>query len=138
MKTNRNVCVQLAMMLFVVLTSTTSMCVAGDFLYASTTDTLSYRTYIGPIPITGLSLTLPAAGKYFNTAVVTLNMPNLFLSKPTSKMIPMAVVSLRSAASTGRSGMGQRWNFDRNYPNIRFTVGHFGEGVGIASLLAKS
>jgi hypothetical protein len=90
MKTNRNVCVQLAMMLFVVLTSTTSMCVAGDFLYASTTDTLSYRTYIGPIPITGLSLTLPAAGKYFNTAVVTLNMPNLFLSKPTSKMIPMA------------------------------------------------
>jgi hypothetical protein len=89
MKTNRNVRVQLAVMLFVVLTSATSVCVAGDFLYASTTDTLSFSGF-APIPITGLSLTLPAAGKYFNTAVVTLNMPNLFLSQSTSKTIPMA------------------------------------------------
>jgi len=63
---------------------------AGDFLYASTNATLSYTTFIGSIPITGLSLTLPPAGKLFNTAVVTLNMPNLYLSANTSSTVPMA------------------------------------------------
>jgi hypothetical protein len=64
----------------------------GDFLYAETTATLSYSTFIGPIPIAGLSLNLPPAGSNFNTAVVTLNMPDLFLSQPTSKSIPMAAM----------------------------------------------
>jgi len=90
MKTNRRALVQIAVMVFVVLASTTSAYGAGNFLYASTTDTQSYTTFIGPIPIVGLSLTLPAASRFFNTAVVTLSMPNLFLSQPTSRTTPMA------------------------------------------------
>jgi hypothetical protein len=91
MRTNRAkyVITQLVLTLAITLSSTSSL-FAGDFLYAETTATLSYSTYIGPIPITGLSLNLPAASSNFNTAVVTLNMPNLFLSHPTSKTIPMA------------------------------------------------
>jgi hypothetical protein len=102
MKTNRKVRMQLILMLFAVLTSTASVCAAGDFLYVSTTDTLSYSTYVGQTPIPGLSLTLPAAGKYFNTAVVTLNMPNLFLSEPTSQTIPMAAtISITAPSAPG-------------------------------------
>ena len=86
----RSVLVQISVLTVVALASTAQPCVAGDFLYVSTTNTWSYTTYIGPIPIPGLFLTLPAASRYFNTAVVTLNMPNLFLSEPTSKTIPMA------------------------------------------------
>ncbi|HTQ57871.1 MAG TPA: hypothetical protein VMI94_25570 [Bryobacteraceae bacterium] len=63
---------------------------AAEFYYASTTATQSYSTFIGPIPITGLSLTLPAASSHFNAAMVTLNMPNLFLSDNTSTTTPMA------------------------------------------------
>ena len=36
-----------------------------------------------------MSLTLPAASKNFNAAVVTLNMPNLTLSDPTSTGAPL-------------------------------------------------
>jgi hypothetical protein len=45
----------------------------------------AYSTFIGPIPINGLSFNVPAAGKDFNAAVITLNMPNLTLSNPTTK-----------------------------------------------------
>jgi hypothetical protein len=72
------------------LTSSASVCAAGDFVYVQSTATSSYTTQIGPIPIPGLSLTLPAATTNFKAAVVTLNMPNLFLSNPTSRTIPMA------------------------------------------------
>jgi len=64
-------------------------CWAGDFVYASTTATLTYPTDIGPIPITGLTINLPAATNAFNTAVVTLNMPNLFLTQSSSNRIVM-------------------------------------------------
>jgi hypothetical protein len=58
---------------------------AAEFFYASTTATQSYSTFVGPVPVSGLSVTLPPASKDFNTAVVTLNMPNLTLSDPTAK-----------------------------------------------------
>ena len=90
MKPTRNVTLQLAVIVLVALASAASVCGAGNFLYVSSTATSSYTTYIGPIPIADLSLTLPAANQYFNAAVVTLNMPNLFLSLPTSRTIPMA------------------------------------------------
>ena len=57
---------------------------AAEFYYAQTTTTQSYSTFIGPIPVGGLALNLPAATKQFNAALVTLNMPNLTLSTPTS------------------------------------------------------
>ncbi|MGO4885389.1 MAG: hypothetical protein ACLP59_31875 [Bryobacteraceae bacterium] len=63
---------------------------AAEFYYAETTATLSYTTEVGPTPIPGLTFIVPAAGKDFNTAVITLSMPNLFLSEQTSKTIPMA------------------------------------------------
>jgi hypothetical protein len=63
---------------------------AAEFFYAQTTATQSYSTYIGPIPITGLALSLPAESKTFNAAVITLNMPNLTLSEPTSPGGPLA------------------------------------------------
>jgi hypothetical protein len=56
----------------------------NNAVYASTTATLSYTTFVGPIPIDGLSITLPAASQAYNTAIVTLSMPNLYLSAPTS------------------------------------------------------
>jgi hypothetical protein len=62
----------------------------NNLLYASTTATQSYTTFIGPIPISGLSLTLPAASTAYNTAIVTLNMPNLFLSNPASDTTKMS------------------------------------------------
>jgi hypothetical protein len=76
---------------------------AAEFYYASTTATLTYSTYIGPIPITGLSFIVPAASADFNTAVVTLSMPNLFLSDQTSKDIPMAA-ELQIVAPLASSG----------------------------------
>ena len=59
-------------------------------LYAQTTATQSYTTFVGPIPIDGLSLNLPAATAAFNAAIVTLSMPNLRLTNPTSKTEPMS------------------------------------------------
>jgi len=82
--------IRIMVLTLVALSSTVSVSAAADFAYAQTTATQSYSTFIGPIPINGLSITLPAAGKYFNTAVVTLNMPNLYLSNNTSRTIPMA------------------------------------------------
>jgi hypothetical protein len=67
-----------------VITSAASLS-AAEFYYAQTTATQSYSTFVGSIPVTGLSLTLPAASKDFNAALVTLNMPNLTLSNPTSQ-----------------------------------------------------
>lgn len=82
------------------LTLIASPCVAADFVYASTTATQSYGTYIGPIPITGLSITVPAATANFNTAVITLNMPNLFLSQPAPKNIMGATLQIAAPASS--------------------------------------
>jgi hypothetical protein len=53
-------------------------------VYAAITTPQSYRTFVGPTPIDGLSVTLPAASALYNTAIVTLSMPNLYLSAPTS------------------------------------------------------
>ena len=47
------------------LTSSASVCAAGDFVYVQSTATSSYTPQIGPIPIPGLSLTLPAATTKF-------------------------------------------------------------------------
>ena len=52
---------------------------AADFVYAQTTETLSFSGF-PLIPITGLSINLPAASERYNTAVVTLNMPNLYVT----------------------------------------------------------
>jgi hypothetical protein len=85
MKMNR-----ILLLTMVALISTASVCAAGDAVYVQTTATSSYTTYIGPIPIPGLQISLPVATKDFNIAIVTLNMPNLFLSQNTSRTIPMA------------------------------------------------
>src|ERR1700677_367624 len=91
MKTNRklHISAQLAILACLALTAASPLFAAGDFLYVDTTATLSYTTFVGPTPIPGLGLTLPAAGTTFNAAVVTLNMPNLYLSEPTSRTTPM-------------------------------------------------
>jgi hypothetical protein len=81
MKTNALARISLAVSL--ALTSA-ALLSAADSFYAQTTATQSYSTYIGGIPITGLSFTVPAASKDFNAALVTLNMPNLTLSDPTT------------------------------------------------------
>jgi len=83
---------------------------AADVFYAQTTATQSYSTFVGPIPVNGLVLTLPPASKDFNAAIVTLNMPNLTLSNPTTKgaalgatleiVAPFAPGGLLSAGST--------------------------------------
>jgi hypothetical protein len=52
--------------------------------YAAITTPQSYSTFVGPTPIDGLSVTLPAASALYNTAIVTLTMPNLYFSAPTS------------------------------------------------------
>jgi hypothetical protein len=62
----------------------------NNAVYAATTATLSYNTFVGPIPIDGLSVTLPPATTSYNTAIVTLSMPNLYLSAPTSTTAPMS------------------------------------------------
>lgn len=77
-------------MLIAALFATVLVCPAADAFYAQTTTTQSYSTFIGPIPISGLSFTIPAASSHFNAALVTLSLPNLFLSDNTSKTIPMA------------------------------------------------
>jgi hypothetical protein len=59
----------------------TSWAADGNFLYAQTTASQSSSAF-PDVPIGGLSITLPAAAKPFNAAVVTLNMPNLSLSGP--------------------------------------------------------
>jgi hypothetical protein len=62
----------------------------ANSVYASTSAALSYSTFVGPIPIDGLSITLPAATAEYNAAIVTLSMPNLYFTNPTSKTIPMS------------------------------------------------
>jgi hypothetical protein len=84
----------LAIVASLALVSASSLLGAGDFVYADTTATLSYTTFVGPTPIPGLALTLPPANATFNTAVVTLSMPNLFLSLPTSNTPMSATLQL--------------------------------------------
>jgi hypothetical protein len=113
MKTNRKLYVsaQLAMVACLALTAASPLVAADNFLYADTTAVLSYTTFVGLTPIPGLSLNLPAASKEFNTAVVTLNMPNLYMNHPTAKtpmsatfqvVAPMAPTGLLTA--TGEIG----------------------------------
>jgi hypothetical protein len=94
--------------LIAALFSAAMVCPAADVFYAQTTTTQSYTTFVGPIPIGGLSFTIPAASARFNAALVTLSMPNLFLSDNTSKTIPMAatlqIVSTGSAGTTIATG----------------------------------
>jgi hypothetical protein len=96
MKTNRKLYVyaQLAIIACLALTAASPLFAAENFLYADTTAALSYSTFVGMTPIPGLSLTLPAANAVYNTAVVTLNMPNLYLNQPTSKTPMSAVLQL--------------------------------------------
>jgi hypothetical protein len=61
----------------------------SNSVYVATTALQSYSTFVGPTPIGGLSVTLPAASTLYNTAIVTLSMPNLSLSAPTSTTNPM-------------------------------------------------
>ena len=77
-------------MLIAALLATALVCPAANGFYRETTTTQSYSTFIGPIPISGLSFTIPAASSRFNAALVTLSLPNLFLSDNTGKTIPMA------------------------------------------------
>ena len=101
MKTNRQLYVsaQLAILACLALTAASSLFAADNFLYVDTTAALSYTTFVGPTPIPGLSLTLPAASTAYNTAVVTLNMPNLYLDQPTSKTPMSAVLELVAPSS---------------------------------------
>ena len=83
-RTHSLVLAQLAAVLLFASSRANSAALPNNLLYASTTATQSYTTSIGPIPISGLTLTLPAASAAYNTAIVTLNMPNLFLRAPAS------------------------------------------------------
>ena len=91
MKTNGQLYVsaQIAILACLALTAASPLCAAANFLSAETTAPLSYTTFVGLTPIPGLSLDLPAASTAYNTAVVTLSMPNLYLNQPTSN-IPMS------------------------------------------------
>ncbi len=60
--------------------------------YAELTTTQSYTEFVGPIPIDGLVFGLPAASSSYNVAIVTLSMPNLVLSAPTSKTALMSAL----------------------------------------------
>jgi len=63
---------------------------AANSAYAAITTTQSYTTFVGPTPIDGLLVNLPPASAAYNTAIVTLSMPNLYLSMPTSTTSPMS------------------------------------------------
>jgi len=89
MNRKRYVSAQLAMFVSLALTATAPLSAAGNFLYVDTTAAMSNNS-IPPIPVGGLTLTLPAAAAAYNTAVVTLNMPNLYLNQPTGKSTPMS------------------------------------------------
>jgi|HubBroStandDraft_1064217.scaffolds.fasta_scaffold01016_21 hypothetical protein len=81
MKTN--VVARLSLAVSLAAASTASLR-AAEFFYAQTTATQSYSTFVGPIPIGGLAFVVPPASKDFNAAVITLNLPNLTLSDPTT------------------------------------------------------
>jgi len=106
MKTNRkrNVPAQLAMLACCAFTAVSPLAAAENFLYIDSTATSSYTTFVGATPIPGLELNLPAATAAYNTAVVTLNMPNLYLSQPTSKTTPMSA-GLQVVAPFSPSGL---------------------------------
>jgi hypothetical protein len=98
----RNVIARLCLAVSLATASAASLG-AAEFYYAETTATLSYTTEIGPIPIPGLTFMVPAESKDFNAAVITLSMPNLFLSQQTSKTVPMAA-TLQIVAPFASSG----------------------------------
>jgi len=77
--------------LSVVLAAAAPLLVAGDFVYAQTTEPQSYSGFPG-IPINGLTINLPAASKYFNVAVVTVNLPNLVVTNCTSNSATITLV----------------------------------------------
>src|SRR5277367_4339107 len=79
----------LPLAVFVMAASTTSLRAADSF-YAQTTATESYSTFVGPTPIPGLVLNLPAESKNVDAVLITLNLPNLTLGKPLSLGSPLA------------------------------------------------
>lgn len=81
---------QLAACTLVMLSAATAADLAPNALYAAITNTQSYSTFVGPIPIDGLSVNLPAASGLYNAAIVTLSMPNLNLSAPSSESVQMS------------------------------------------------
>lgn len=64
---------------------------ASNFFYAQTTQTSSYNG-LPPILINGLSINLPAASQIYNTAVVTLSMPNLTVTNCSANSATITLV----------------------------------------------
>lgn len=101
MKTNRKLYISAPLAIFacLALTPASALFAADNFLYVDTTATLSYTTYVGPTPIPGLELTLPAASTAYNAAVVTLNMPNLYMNQPTARTPMSATLQVIAPSS---------------------------------------
>jgi hypothetical protein len=68
---------QIALLAILSLTATTTLSAQGNFLYAVTTASLSTDSAT-PVPIPGLTFTLPAASSSYSSALVTLNLPDLY------------------------------------------------------------
>jgi hypothetical protein len=75
----RTVFTQIALVAFLALTTNSLFAQSQNLIYVETTETLS-TTSQTPLPITGLSLTLPAVSTKYNAALVTLDMPNWFFN----------------------------------------------------------
>jgi hypothetical protein len=72
---------------------------ASNSVYVETRATLSQTGDTGPLPIPGLSIVLPIATAAYNTAIVTLNMPNLYLTHVSSQFPMSAEVQVMSIFS---------------------------------------
>ena len=101
----RIVFAQLAVMAFLALTANASLFAQNAF-YAQTTAAQSTYTSAS-VPITGLMLTLPASSTAYNVAIVTLNLPNLYLSGTASGGPLGAEVSVWVGTSAYPKAAGQ-------------------------------
>ncbi len=63
---------------------------AAKSFYVETRVALSQSGLTGPIPISGLNINLPATSAAYNAAIVTLNMPNLYLTRISGQTGPMS------------------------------------------------
>ncbi len=92
---------RLALVAVLALTITGSLFAYVSTLYASTTTAESTNSQT-PVPISGLSFTLPVKnGTNFNYAVITLDMPNLYLSgTPTTDTALAGEVSVLVSGTT--------------------------------------
>ena len=70
---------QIALLAFLALSATGSLFAQQNVFYAHTTNTINTNS-TSFVAIPGLSFTLPAASTTYNAAVVTVDMPNLYLS----------------------------------------------------------